>query len=142
MNSLMVRTALYADFISFTLICFLIAALEMVKDRSRGFYEIRGYMCRRVKIAFSNHLEARNFNGLLNFEHKPEPFKDKNGDLKYPPPRLSLMVNPEGGQTLKRRDMKTLSGGEKSFSTVSIFFFSVFIKVFSSLSLQKWQAKF
>ena len=114
----------------------------MVKDRSVGFYEIRAYMCRRVKTAFSNHLEARNFNGLLNFDHKPEPIKDKNGVLKYPLPTLSLMVNPEGGQSLKRRDMKTLSGGEKSFSTVSIFFFSYFIKIFSSLSLQTWQAKF
>jgi hypothetical protein len=91
----------------------------MVKDRSVGFFEIRGYMCRRVKIAFSNHLEARNFNGLLNFDHKPEPVRDKNGMLKEPLPTLTLMVNPEGGQTLKRRDMKTLSGGEKSFSTVS-----------------------
>ena len=114
----------------------------MVKNREVGFYQIRAYMCRRVKTSFSNHLEARNFNGLLNFNHKPEPIKDKNGVLKYPDPTLTLMVNPEGGQTLKRRDMKTLSGGEKSFSTVSIFFFSDFIKIFSSLSLQTWQAKF
>ena len=106
----------------------------MSEHRGEGFFNLRGYMCRRVKIAFSNHLEARNFNGLLNFEHKPEPVKDKNGDLKEPPPRLSLMVNPEGGQTVKRRDMKTLSGGEKSFSTVS--------KDFLTHRPRTWQAMY
>ena len=113
----------------------------MSENRRVGFFEIRGYMCRRVKIAFSKHLEARNFNGLLNFEHKPEPVKDKNGVLKEPPPRLSPMVNPEGGQNVKRRDMKTLSGGEKSFSTVNIFFFSDIIRIFNSLSLQVVSSK-
>ena len=89
----------------------------MIKDRGIGFHEIRGYMCRRVKIAFSNRLYERGFNGVLNFDHHNKD--EKSGENK---PLLSLMVDPQGGQTVKRRDMKTLSGGEKSFSTVIYLF--------------------
>jgi len=78
--------------------------------------DIRGYMCRRVKTAFSDHLQERNFNGLLKFDHKPKP-TEKN---PRPDPTLTLIVNPEGGRNIVKRDMKTLSGGEKSFSTVSL----------------------
>ena len=90
--------------------------LDHVKIRRTGFMELRGSMCRRVKIAFTERLAERNFNGILRFDHRPKP-TEKNPE---PLPTLNLMVNPEGGQTIKQRDMKTLSGGEKSFSTVNI----------------------
>ena len=78
----------------------------MVKEREGGFIQIRGSMCRRVKMAFAYRLSQRNFNGSLEFDHQNET--------------LSLAVSPEGREFVQKRDMKTLSGGEKSFSTVSL----------------------
>jgi len=91
-------------------------SIDNVRERHRGFIMIRAYMCIRVKRAFTEHLQKRNFNGMLKFNHKPDP-TEKNPE---PDPTLTLMVNPEGGRNIIKRDMKTLSGGEKSFSTVSL----------------------
>jgi chromosome segregation ATPase len=33
---------------------------------------------------------------------------------------LTITVCPEGGDVIRKRDMKGLSGGEKSFSTISL----------------------
>ena len=96
---------------------------QMAKERETGFHHLRGSMCRRVKTAFSDRLQERNFKGLIKFDHHPE----ETADGKKPDPTLTLIVNPEGGKGLIKRDMKTLSGGEKSFSTVSIFFFLLLI---------------
>ena len=85
---------------------------RMNKSRAKGFYNIRGSMCRSVMNAFSAHLQQRNFQGKLKFKHNNNPG----------PPTLELAVDPIGGDPKKnnKRDMKTLSGGEKSFSTVSL----------------------
>ena len=95
---------------------------QMAKERKTGFHNLRGSMCRRVKTAFSDRLQERNFKGLIKFDHHPE----ETADGKKPDPTLTLIVNPEGGKGLIKRDMKTLSGGEKSFSTVRIFFMFYF----------------
>ena len=80
------------------------------KKRQKGFYGILGFMCRSVGTSFADHLQQRNFQGKLTFDHKADP------------PTLELAVDPIGGDPKKntKRDMKTLSGGEKSFSTVSL----------------------
>merc|ERR1712218_1355 len=44
--------------------------------------------------------------GELNFDHQNK--------------ELHIHVNPNGGEELIKRDMKTLSGGEKSYSTISL----------------------
>ena len=82
--------------------------LKMTKTRSQNFNEIRGGMSRAVKIAFQKRLEERNFKGSLTFNHGNKT--------------LELNVNPNGDEEDEenKRDMKTLSGGEKSFSTVSL----------------------
>ena len=76
-------------------------------------------MCRRVKTSFSEHLSKRNFNGLLKFNHKEDKY---HGDkLVKPGKTLSIEICPEeDDMMLSKRDMKTLSGGEKSYSTVSL----------------------
>ena len=88
----------------------LVKMIAMEKDREKGFFQVRGSMCRSVMLSFANHLQRRNFQGKLKFKHKAVP------------PTLDLAVDPIGGDPKKtnKRDMKTLSGGEKSFSTVSL----------------------
>ena len=81
---------------------------RMVKKRKTGFNEIRGSMTRSVQRAFQQRLNERNFKGSLTFSHQDR--------------MLELTVNPNGDEEdgENKRDMKTLSGGEKSFSTVSL----------------------
>ena len=81
---------------------------KMRKKRKDGFNELRGGMSREVQIAFQKRLNERNFKGSLTFDHKNNT--------------LELTVNPNGDEEDEenKRDMKTLSGGEKSFSTVSL----------------------
>ena len=80
---------------------------EMSKRKREKFVMLRADMSRTVKTSFSAHLQQRQFNGLLKFDHKIK--------------KLDIQVSPEEDEfmTLKR-DVKTLSGGEKSFSTVSL----------------------
>ena len=88
----------------------LVKMIAMEKDREKGFFQVRGSMCRSVMLSFANHLQRRNFQGKLKFKHKAVP------------PTLDLAVDPIGGDPKKtnKRDMKTLSGGEKSYSTISL----------------------
>lgn len=85
---------------------------KMLKRRKKSFDVIRGAMCRRVKLSFVERLSARNYVGTLIFNHR----KTKENPQKT----LELVVCPEGGDQLQRRSMKSLSGGEKSYSTVSL----------------------
>ncbi|XP_040582099.1 structural maintenance of chromosomes protein 6 [Lepeophtheirus salmonis] len=80
---------------------------ETLDIRKLGFVEIRKSVCRRIKMAFSMRLSARNYIGELSFDHKENS--------------LRMSVNPEGSSVSKqRRGLKTLSGGEKSYSTISL----------------------
>ena len=81
--------------------------IDMSKAKREKFQLLRACMSRMVKTSFSTHLQQRQFNGLLKFDHK----------LK----RLDIQVSPEEDEFLTlKRDVKTLSGGEKSYSTVSL----------------------
>ena len=81
----------------------------MLRNRKKGFIELRGSICRRINIEFLLRLKTRNFRGELNFNHHAND--------------LNIYVDPncgDGGKEMERRDMKTLSGGEKSYSTISL----------------------
>jgi chromosome segregation ATPase len=55
---------------------------------------------------FSNYLNGRNFTGQLKFDHKSET--------------LDIIVHPNKSKDAKEsKDLKSLSGGERSFSTVA-----------------------
>ena len=79
---------------------------RMIEKRKRGFHCIQNSLARITQMNFSIRLDARSYSGEIKIDY--EKFK------------LELTVNPEGNSEEKRRDMRTLSGGEKSYSTISL----------------------
>lgn len=60
----------------------------------------------RCAIDFSNLVASRDYNGTLKFDHESQ--------------KLEISVHPNKSKdTSDSRDLKSLSGGERSFSTVS-----------------------
>lgn len=77
---------------------------DMKKARQSGFVTIRGSMCRKITNKFTDRLRGRKFDGQLKFDHEQKS--------------LTMNVDPSGSNF--KRETKSLSGGEKSFSTVSL----------------------
>ncbi|KAF4116833.1 hypothetical protein G5714_001386 [Onychostoma macrolepis] len=74
---------------------------EIINTRHDDYAEVRMYLSVRCKIYFNSMLSQRGYMGKMTFDHKNET--------------LSISVQPgEGGVS----DMRSLSGGERSFSTV------------------------
>jgi len=69
---------------------------------------LRGSICRGIAIDFEERLRTRSFRGELSFDHHRS--------------ELNIFVDPstEPRDELTKRDLKTLSGGEKSYSTISL----------------------
>lgn len=81
----------------------------MLVQRNEGFRKIRESISNRVRMAFHVCLQTRKFGGNLSYNHKQRS--------------LFVQVNPEGsssGGDASSRGMRTLSGGEKSYSTISL----------------------
>ncbi|GAA6012114.1 hypothetical protein JCM10207_005133 [Rhodosporidiobolus poonsookiae] len=71
--------------------------------------DFRDHIGQRAKMQFLNHLSNRGFTGKLKFDHAHS--------------KLSILVQTEEGdkkQKKKQKDTKSLSGGEKSFSTICL----------------------
>lgn len=80
---------------------------NMLRHRKKKYIELRGSTCRLINVAFECRLQTRRFRGELDFNHHNN--------------ELTIYVDPSGqGSGVNRRDMKTLSGGEKSYSTISL----------------------
>lgn len=80
-----------------------------LRYRKKGYTDMRGSIVCSVKQHFQYRLEVRKYEGNLDFNHKEHT--------------LHINVNPNPGDDVegnKARDIKTLSGGEKSFCTVSL----------------------
>ena len=115
----MVRTVEYLD--------------GMLVKRKEGFGVILRCTSRNVQRNFTIQLDARNYLGTLEFDHK--------GHM------LNIVVNPDSKAKAAaldiRRDIKSLSGGEKSYSRCHLnllfsFSWSCFFSV--SLILALWNA--
>ncbi|MBW0473299.1 hypothetical protein O181_013014 [Austropuccinia psidii MF-1] len=80
-------------------------ALALRKER---WLQFRTHIAVRAKMKFVNHLSKRDYTGKLQFNHNTQ--------------RLDIQVNPneQGTTQAKLKDAKALSGGEKSFSTISL----------------------
>jgi len=82
----------------------------MLDVRKRGFKEIRNNTCKNISVNFSNQLDVRNYLGRLKFDHKDHS--------------LHIYVNPNKNENSAGldvdRDIRNLSGGEKSYSSVSL----------------------
>ena len=88
-------------------IAFLAQSLE---TRKKGFKKIRSSTCSNVNQNFCSQLNARKYIGTLIFNHK-----DKT---------MTIQVNPNNKEASSGldvdRDIRSLSGGEKSYSSVSL----------------------
>ncbi|SCV71036.1 BQ2448_3798 [Microbotryum intermedium] len=85
------------------------ALTSAYQTRVARWTDFRDQISARAKLQFMHHLSARGFTGKLQFDHNHM--------------RLNLRVQTEGGEKRnhsKQKDAKSLSGGEKSFSTICL----------------------
>ncbi|KAG5278096.1 hypothetical protein AALO_G00095140 [Alosa alosa] len=73
-------------------------------QRQRAFTRLRSLYSLRCKYYFDMTLAQRGYAGHMNFDHKNKT--------------LSIAVQPGGKNKASLSDMRSLSGGERSFSTV------------------------
>lgn len=80
-------------------------ALSLRKER---WIQFRTHIAVRAKMKFVTHLSKRGYTGKLHFNHNAQ--------------RLEIQVNTNEQESTqgKLKDPKALSGGEKSFSTISL----------------------
>uniref|UniRef100_A0A8C6B070 Structural maintenance of chromosomes protein 6 n=1 Tax=Monodon monoceros TaxID=40151 RepID=A0A8C6B070_MONMO len=77
---------------------------EIMTHRYKTYQQFRRCLTLRCKLYFDNLLSQRAYCGKMNFDHKNET--------------LTISVQPGEGNKAAFNDMKALSGGERSFSTV------------------------
>lgn len=77
---------------------------EIMDHRFKTYQQFRRCLTLRCKLYFDNLLSQRAYCGKMNFDHKNET--------------LSISVQPGEGNKAAFNDMRALSGGERSFSTV------------------------
>ncbi|XP_077167241.1 structural maintenance of chromosomes protein 6 [Paroedura picta] len=77
---------------------------EVMDQRYHTFVRFRRFLTMRCKYYFNCLLSQRTYSGKIEFDHKNE--------------KLSITVQPGEGNKAALDDMKSLSGGERSFSTV------------------------
>ncbi|TNY22116.1 RecF/RecN/SMC [Rhodotorula diobovata] len=85
----------------------LVGALKNAYDtRVSRWTDFRSHIVARARAGFHMHLSNRGFQGELKFKHDACT--------------LNILIRTEEGKKGKRKDTKSLSGGEKSFSTICL----------------------
>ncbi|KAF7661396.1 hypothetical protein LDENG_00263060 [Lucifuga dentata] len=77
---------------------------SVMSQRLKVYTELRRFLSARCKYYFDSMLAQRGYTGSMTFDHKNET--------------LSITVQPGQGDKADSSDMRSLSGGERSFSTV------------------------
>lgn len=77
---------------------------NIMSDRQNRYKDLRRSLSVRCKLYFNNFLFKLNCSGFIMFDHNNET--------------LSISVSPPGLEEDEVSDMRSLSGGERSFSTV------------------------
>uniref|UniRef100_A0A4W6DDM7 Structural maintenance of chromosomes protein 6 n=1 Tax=Lates calcarifer TaxID=8187 RepID=A0A4W6DDM7_LATCA len=77
---------------------------SVMNQRLQVYAELRRFLSARCKYYFDSMLAQRGYTGSMTFDHKNET--------------LSITVQPGQGNKADLSDMRSLSGGERSFSTV------------------------
>lgn len=77
---------------------------SVMNQRQQVYAEFRRFLSARCKYYFDSMLAQRGYTGSMTFDHKNET--------------LSISVQPGQGNQADTGDMRSLSGGERSFSTV------------------------
>jgi chromosome segregation ATPase len=78
---------------------------EYLDKREKTFIKLRGYLSLRCTMDFNILLDQRGFKGKLNFNHTEQ----------------TLVINVQPNKEIddsRTKDLRALSGGERSFSTV------------------------
>lgn len=87
-----------------------------LKERKSAFRTHRGTCAKRVNTMFCTYLEKKGFNGEAVFEHTGETEEGKMVKGK-----LLMSVNKDGGDAADgASDIRNLSGGERSFTTLAL----------------------
>ena len=73
----------------------------MLTRKDEGFRSFLHYTSRNVQRSFTSELDFRNYLGSLKFDHKNQ--------------KLNIIVNPDSKAKEAALDIRTLSGGEKSY---------------------------
>lgn len=76
-----------------------------VDVRRREYSKMKRFMAHKVRCAFSNVLALRNYTGAIDINHASK--------------HLSIGVTPSNTETSTVTDLQTLSGGERSYSTMA-----------------------
>uniref|UniRef100_A0A7N6A6B1 Structural maintenance of chromosomes protein 6 n=1 Tax=Anabas testudineus TaxID=64144 RepID=A0A7N6A6B1_ANATE len=77
---------------------------SVMNHRLQVYADLRRFLSARCKYYFDSMLAQRGYTGSMTFDHKNET--------------LSISVQPGQGNKADLSDMRSLSGGERSFSTV------------------------
>ncbi|KAM4040422.1 LOW QUALITY PROTEIN: structural maintenance of chromosomes protein 6 [Anomaloglossus baeobatrachus] len=77
---------------------------DIMTQRYKTYQQFRRYLTLRCKFYFDTLLSQRAYSGKMAFDHKNET--------------LAITVQPGEGNKAALSDMRSLSGGERSFSTV------------------------
>ncbi|XP_069829239.1 structural maintenance of chromosomes protein 6 [Dendropsophus ebraccatus] len=77
---------------------------DIMSQRYKMYQQFRRYLTLRCKFYFDSLLAQRAYSGKISFDHRNET--------------LSITVQPGEGNKAALSDMRSLSGGERSFSTV------------------------
>ncbi|XP_067837706.1 structural maintenance of chromosomes protein 6-like [Heptranchias perlo] len=77
---------------------------KIMEERHKAYKMFRRYISLRCKYYFDSMLSQRGYHGKMSFDHKNAT--------------LSIAVQPGEGDKAALSDMRSLSGGERSFSTV------------------------
>ncbi|KAI0771145.1 hypothetical protein BD413DRAFT_492998 [Trametes elegans] len=86
------------------------ALRQSVKDRLSRWHEFRRHIALRCKVYFAYHLSNRGYFGKVLFDHV-------NGTLNL---RVQTDDQTATQQDSREKDPRSLSGGEKSFSTICL----------------------
>ncbi|GAA5878570.1 hypothetical protein JCM1840_007454 [Sporobolomyces johnsonii] len=83
---------------------------EAYQARTSRWNDFRSHISVRARLQFIHHLSNRGFHGKLKFDHEHQQL------------HISVQTDDveKGSQAKKRKDAKSLSGGEKSFSTICL----------------------
>lgn len=81
-------------------------AAQMLTARAHKWVQFRRFIAQRANALFISYLSYRNYQGELQFDHKERT--------------LNIIINPNRADVGGSRDTTTLSGGERSYATVSL----------------------
>ncbi|KAJ1953937.1 Structural maintenance of chromosomes protein 6, partial [Linderina pennispora] len=100
----------------------LVAVLKTAhQQRLQKWIQFRDSMTVRTKMQFTQHLYQRGYMGKLEFDHANRTLVPKvQTDQDLVSGHNSRNSQPQNGEGFQRKDTKSLSGGEKSFTTICL----------------------